>query len=344
MPFRIQGMAPNLDQLGRQLRDLRISVTDRCNFRCVYCRPHNGTGLKLVPHADLLTFEEMARLARLFVTFGVQKVRLTGGEPLVRPSVENLVALLVDIPGLDDIAMTTNGSLLTPRKAKLLHDAGLHRITISLDTLDEDLFSQINGVGFPSRRVLDAVEAAVAAGLTPIKINMVVKRGLNDDAILDMAGFFRNSGHVLRFIEYMDAGNINGWHPEAVVPAAEILARIGELWPLEPLKPTRFGEVSTRYRYRDGQGEIGVVASVTQPFCRTCTRARLSPEGQLFTCLFGHEGRDLRALLRSGRSDAEIGAAILDTWHARSDRYSELRAAGTPPSGAAKVEMFHIGG
>ncbi len=344
MPSRIQGMPPNLDQLGRQLRDLRISVTDRCNFRCIYCRPHNGTGLKLVPRADLLTFEEMARITRLFATFGVQKVRLTGGEPLVRPSIENFVALLAEIPGLDDIAMTTNGTLLTPKKAKLLRNAGLHRVTISLDALDEDLFTRINGVGFPVQRVLYAVEAAVAAGLTPVKINMVVKRGLNDDAILDMAAFFRKSGHILRFIEYMDAGNLNGWHPADVVPAAEILARIGEVWPLEPLKPTRFGEVATRYRYRDGQGEIGVVASVTQPFCQTCTRARLSPEGQLFTCLFGHEGTDLRALLRGGRSDAEIGATILDTWHGRGDRYSELRAAGTPPSGAAKVEMFHIGG
>ena len=333
-----------LDRRGRPLQDLRISVTDRCNFRCAYCTPRHGRELQLLPHADLLTFEEMARLARVFVTLGVQKVRLTGGEPLVRPSVENLVALLADIPALGDIAMTTNGALLTPRKAKLLREAGLHRVTISLDALDEDLFSRINGVGFPARKVLEAVEAAATAGLTPIKINMVVKRGLNDDAILDMAGFFRKSGHVLRFIEYMDAGNINGWRPEDVVPAAEILARIGEVWPLEPLEPTRFGEVATRYRYLDGQGEIGVVASVTQPFCRTCTRARLSPEGQLFTCLFGHEGTDLRALLRDGRSDAEIGAAILDTWHARSDHYSELRTDGAQPSGAAKVEMFHIGG
>jgi len=333
------------DTLQRPLRDLRISVTDRCNFRCVYCMPKEvfGARFRFLPRAEILSFEEIARLARIFVSLGVEKLRLTGGEPLLRAELETLVAMLAAIPGVRDIALTTNGSLLTPGKARALKEAGLRRVTVSLDALDDATFMAMNDVGFPVARVLEAMDAAEAVGLTPVKVDMVVKRGANDAAILPMAAHFRGTGRILRFIEYMDVGNANGWRMEDVVPATEILERIDAVWPIEPLPPNYPGEVATRYRYRDGAGEIGIIASVTRPFCRGCTRARLSAEGQLYTCLFGTIGHDLRALLRGGASDEEIRAAIQRIWSARTDRYSELRFLETPPPGK-KVEMSHIGG
>jgi cyclic pyranopterin phosphate synthase len=332
------------DSLGRPLCDLRISVTDRCNFRCVYCMPREvfGPEFTFLPHSELLTFEEIARLARLFVALGVDKVRLTGGEPLVRRDIEKLVAMLARVDGLKDIALTTNGSLLADR-ARALKEAGLGRVTVSLDALDDATFMAMNDVGFPASRVLEGIEAAAQAGLTPVKINMVVKRGVNEHAILEMARRFRGTGHVLRFIEYMDVGNTNGWRMDDVVPAGEILRRVGAVWPLEAIPPARPGEVATRYRYRDGQGEIGVIASVTLPFCRGCTRARLSADGRLFTCLFASDGHDVRAQLRSGRSDDEILAFLRSVWSSRADRYSEVRAAETGLR-RSKVEMSFIGG
>jgi len=296
------------DALARPLRDLRISVTDRCSFRCVYCMPREvfGRDYGFLERAELLTFEEIERLARIFVgDHGVSKIRLTGGEPLVRREVERLVEMLARIPGLGDLAMTTNGSALA-RKARALGDAGLRRITVSLDSLDNEVFAAVNDVGFPVERVLAGIEAAAAAGLGPIKINMVVKRGVNEDSVVPMARHFRGSGHIVRFIEYMDVGHSNGWRMDEVVPAAEIVAMIGAEMPLEPVAPNCPGEVVERWRYGDGSGEIGVIASVTRPFCGGCTRARLSAEGKLFTCLFAVAGHDLRALLRSGASDAEI--------------------------------------
>ena len=330
-----------VDRLQRPLRDLRISVTDRCNFRCTYCMPKEvyGSSYRFLPRAELLTFEEIERLARRFAAQGVQKVRLTGGEPLLRRDVEKLVAMLAGISGLD-LTMTTNGALL-PHKASALAAAGLTRITVSLDSLDDEVFRALNDVDFPVDRVLTGIEAAVAAGL-PVKVNMVVKRGMNEDSIVPMARFFHGSGHTLRFIEYMDVGHTNGWRLDDVVPAAEILARIeGEL-PLEPLAPAYAGEVARRWRYLDGGGEIGVIASVTQPFCGDCTRARLSADGSLYTCLFATKGHDFRALLRNGASDDEIAAAIAAVWGRRTDRYSELRTAAT--ARLEKVEMSYIGG
>jgi cyclic pyranopterin phosphate synthase len=325
------------------MRDLRISVTDHCNFRCVYCMPKAvfGTRYHFVGHEGLLTFEEIERFARQAALLGVTKIRLTGGEPLLRPHLEDLVAKLSHIQGIEDLALTTNASTLTPQKAAALRAAGLQRINISLDALDEDIFQKMNDVGFPVARVLQAIDDAAAAGLR-VKINMVVRRNLNDSQIVPMAEHFRGTGHTLRFIEYMDVGNLNGWQRDDVVTAQEILSRIGDHWPLEPVNSQRYGEVATRYRYVDGQGEIGVISSISQPFCGSCTRARLSPEGQLYTCLFGTQGHDLRALLRSGATDEEIYAALAGIWRARDDRYSELRAS-TAPKGQ-KVEMFHIGG
>jgi GTP 3',8-cyclase len=332
------------DTLGRPLRDLRISVTDRCNFRCVYCMPREvfGRDYQFLERAELLTFEELERLARIFVgEHGVTKIRLTGGEPLVRREVERLVEMLARIPGLGDLAMTTNGSAL-PRKAQALRDAGLRRITVSLDSLDDEVFAAINDAGFPVDRVLAGIEAAAAAGLASIKINTVVKRGVNEDSVLPMARHFRGSGHIVRFIEFMDVGHTNGWRMDDVVPAAEIVAMIDAELPLEPVAPNYPGEVVERWRYRDGSGEIGAIASVTRPFCGGCTRARLSAEGKLFTCLFAVKGHDLRALLRGGASDAEISAAIGRIWRVREDRYSELRTAETAE--LPKVEMSYIGG
>jgi len=323
------------------LRDLRVSVTDRCNFRCVYCMPAEvfGRDYRFLDRKELLTFEEIARLARVFVAHGVEKVRITGGEPLVRRDVERLITQLAEIRGLD-LTMTTNGSLL-PQKAQALADAGLKRITVSLDSLDDDAFSALNDVDFPVARVLEGIEAASTAGL-PVKVNMVVKRGANDADVVPMARFFRERGHVLRFIEYMDVGATNGWRLDDVVPAAEIVERIGAELPLEPVEAAYRGEVARRYRYRDGSGEIGVIASVTQPFCGDCTRARISAEGRLYTCLFATRGHDLRALLRSGAQDAELEAQIGRLWAARADRYSEIRSERTTE--LPKVEMSYIGG
>ena len=332
------------DRLNRPLHDLRVSVTDRCNFRCVYCMPREifGRDFQFLHRDELLTFEEITRLARIFVAHGVEKIRLTGGEPLLRRDLERLVAMLAGVEGLRDLTLTTNGALLSPAKARALKAAGLQRITISLDSLDDDVFMRMNDVGFPVARVLDAIDAAAAAGLAPIKIDMVVKRGINEDSILDMASHFRGTPHILRFIEFMDVGNTNGWRMDDVVPAAEIIRTIDAVWRLEPAEPNYYGEVAERWRYRDGGGEIGVIASVTQAFCRTCTRARLSAEGELYTCLFGSRGHDFRALLRGGADDAEIGAFLASVWRLRDDRYSEIRSANTTP--LKKIEMSRIGG
>ena len=330
------------DVFHRPLRDLRISVTDRCNFRCVYCMPKEifGKGYAFLAQDQVLTFEEIARLVRIFVDLGVQKVRLTGGEPLVRRDLEKLVAMIAPLADLD-LTLTTNGSLLAA-KAKALADAGLKRVTVSLDSLDDETFKRMNDVDFPVSRVLDGIAAAEAAGLVPLKVNMVVRRGFNETSVLPMARHFRGTGHSLRFIEYMDVGTSNGWRMDDVVPARELVAMIGREFPLEPVEPSYRGEVAGLYRYVDGAGEIGVITSVTQPFCTDCTRARLSADGSLFTCLFATEGTDLRALLRGGASDDEIRDAVVGIWAAREDRYSELRSAGT--AGLKKIEMSFIGG
>ena len=331
-----------VDTLGRPVRDLRISVTDRCNFRCVYCMPKEvfGRDYAFLARTDLLTFEEIARLAGVFAGLGVEKLRITGGEPLVRRDVETLVELLAGIDGLD-LTLTTNGALLAGKAARL-KEAGLNRITVSLDSLDDDVFRAMNDVDFPVARVLAGVDAALAAGLDPVKVNVVVKRGLNEDGILPMARHFRGTGVVLRFIEFMDVGHTNGWRLDDVVPAAEIVAQIDAQLPLEPVEPAYRGEVAARWRYRDGSGEIGVISSVTQPFCGDCTRARLSADGKVYTCLFAVKGHDLRALLRGGASDDELAAALSAVWRARGDRYSELRSAATPDP--ERVEMSYIGG
>ena len=328
------------DRLGRPLRDLRISVTDRCNFRCVYCMPKEvfGSDYRFLDRKELLTFEELERVARVFVGLGVEKLRLTGGEPLVRKDVEHLIARLAPLGA--ELTLTTNASLLAG-KARALADAGLNRVTVSLDSLDDETFQAMNDVDFPVARVLDGIEAAAAVGL-PVKVNAVVKRGLNEHAILPMARYFRDAGHTLRFIEYMDVGATNGWRLDDVVPAAEIVERISAEFPLEPVAPRYRGEVANRWRYLDGAGEIGVIASVTQPFCGDCTRARISAEGRLYTCLFALRGHDLRALVRGGASDDELQASIERVWSARTDRYSELRTEET--AALPKVEMSYIGG
>jgi cyclic pyranopterin phosphate synthase len=331
-----------LDTLGRRIHDLRISVTDRCNFRCVYCMPKEvfGKDYQFLERKELLAFEEITRLARVFRGLGVEKIRLTGGEPLIRRNLEQLIASLAAIPGLD-LTLTTNGSLLT-RKAQALKAAGLQRVTVSLDALDDAAFRQMNDVDFPVARVLEGIDAAAAAGLSPVKINMVVKRGVNEGSILPMARHFRGTGHILRFIEYMDVGHTNGWRMDDVVPAREIVERISAEFPLEPVDANYRGEVAERWRYRDGGGEVGVIASVTQAFCRDCTRARLSTEGKLYTCLFATRGHDLRALLRAGASDDELRTAVTAIWTQRADRYSELRSERTVK--LEKIEMSYIGG
>jgi len=331
------------DVFRRALRDLRVSVTDRCNFRCVYCMPKEifGKNYQFLPQSEVLTFEEIARLVGIFVELGVQKIRLTGGEPLVRRDIERLVAMLSPLGKDVDLTLTTNGSLLAA-KAKALADAGLKRITVSLDSLDDATFKRMNDVDFPVQRVLDGIAAAEAAGLAPIKVNMVVRRGLNEDSVLPMARHFRGTGHVLRFIEYMDVGTSNGWRLDDVVPAREIIETIGREFPLQPVEPAYRGEVAGRYRYTDGSGEIGVISSVTQPFCAECTRARLSADGSLYTCLFATQGHDLRKLLRAGATDDDLRVAILAIWAERDDRYSELRSADT--QGLKKIEMSFIGG
>ena len=334
--------APLADTLGRRLHDLRISVTDRCNFRCVYCMPKDvfGRDYPFLAHADLLSFEEITRVARVFVDLGVRKIRLTGGEPLLRRNIERLVAMLRAL-GDVDLTLTTNGALLA-RKAADLAAAGLSRVTVSLDSLDDATFRAMNDVDFPVAKVLEGIDAAAAAGLSPIKVNMVVKRGMNEGSVLPMARRFKGSGHIVRFIEFMDVGATNGWRMDDVVPAAEIVRTIGAEMPLVPADPNYGGEVAERWRYADGGGEIGVIASVTQAFCRDCTRARLSTEGKLFTCLFAADGYDLRALVRGGFDDAALARAVGAIWRRRDDRYSEIRTADTPR--VPKVEMSYIGG
>jgi cyclic pyranopterin phosphate synthase len=337
---------PLADTLARPLHDLRISVTDRCQFRCTYCMPREvfGRDFAFLPRDELLTFEELTRLGRVFAGLGVRKLRLTGGEPLLRRDLERLIAMLAGIDGIQDIALTTNGALLA-RKARTLAAAGLRRVTVSLDSLDDAAFMALNDAGFPVARVLEAIAAASDAAL-PVKVNTVVRRGRNDQSILPMAEHFRYSGHVLRFIEYMDVGTTNGWRLEEVVPAAEIVSLIGGQWPLEPVAPAYHGEVARRYRYRDGAGEVGVIASVTQPFCRGCTRARLSAEGKLYTCLFAGTGHDLRGPLRGGASDQALRGQVAAIWTRRTDRYSELRTLQTVGKDKVtrRVEMSHIGG
>ena len=342
------------DALGRPLRDLRISVTDRCNFRCSYCMPKEvfDSSYRFLPQTSLLTFEEITRMARLFVGHGVQKLRLTGGEPLLRKHLEVLIGMLSELRDAQghplDLTLTTNASLLR-RKAQALKDAGLRRITVSLDVLDDAVFRRMNDVDFPVADVLDGIEAAAAVGLGPIKVNMVVKRGVNDHEIVPMARFFRDAFGapvVLRFIEYMDVGSTNGWCMDHVVPSAEVHRRLDEAFGLEPLQSAAPGETAQRWRYRDGRGEVGFISSVTQAFCRDCNRARLSTEGRLYLCLFAHQGHDLRALLRNGATDEQISAAIGLIWSERGDRYSELRGLDQAPaqSGARRVEMHYIGG
>ena len=330
-----------VDTMGRPVRDLRISVTDRCNFRCSYCMPKSvfGQGYRFMDRKELLSFEEIERVARAFVRLGVEKIRLTGGEPLLRREVEGLVARLATIDGLD-LTLTTNASLLA-RKARVLKDAGLNRVNVSLDSLDDATFRAMNDVDFPVARVLEGIEAASEAGL-PVKVNAVVKRGVNDDGIVELARHFRGSPHTLRFIEFMDVGTTNGWRLDDVVPAAEIVERIDAVFPLEPVEAAYRGEVAQRWRYRDGAGEVGVISSVTQPFCGDCTRSRISAEGKLYTCLFAARGTDLRALIRSGATDDELTEAIGDVWLRRADRYSEIRTERTRE--LPRIEMSYIGG
>ncbi len=348
------------DRLQRPLRDLRISVTDRCNFRCSYCMPKEvfGKDYSYLPHASLLSFEEIARLARMFVAHGVQKIRLTGGEPLLRKNIEVLIEQLARLRTVGgrplDLTLTTNGSLLK-RKARALKDAGLHRVTVSLDGLDDAVFRRMNDVDFPVADVLDGIAAARDAGLGPIKVNMVVKRGTNEQQVLPMARHFKGSGVTLRFIEYMDVGATNGWRMDDVLPSAELIERLRAELPLVPLSPTAAGETAERWGYADAYGrhdlaagEVGVIGSVTQAFCGDCNRARLSTEGKLYLCLFASRGHDLRALLRDGANDDDIASAVGHIWQDRADRYSELRTAdrsnAAPAAGAKRVEMSYIGG
>jgi GTP 3',8-cyclase len=329
------------DTRGRAMRDLRISVTDRCNFRCVYCMPREvfDASYRFLPHEAILSFEEIARLARVFVGLGVNKLRLTGGEPLVRRNLDRLVAMLAELDA--EVTLTTNGSLLA-KQAAALKKAGLDRVTVSLDSLDDATFRKMNDADFPVAKVIDGIEAAAAAGLGPVKINMVVKRGINDQSLVQMAERWRGTGHIVRFIEYMDVGSTNGWKMDDVIPSAEVVRRISARWPLEPIDANYPGEVAERWRYLDGSGEIGVISSVTQAFCSSCTRMRLSTEGSLFTCLFAQSGNDLKGLLRSGASDEQLRNEIAAVWQQRADRYSEIRTAETAKN--KKVEMSYIGG
>ena len=341
-PADRSGGPPPPDRLGRPLRDLRVSVTDRCNFRCRYCMPREvfGAGFAFLPREQILSFEEIARVARAAAGLGARKVRLTGGEPLLRAELPRLVEMLAAIPGLE-VALTTNGSLLASQ-APALARAGLRRVTVSLDSLDDGVFRAMNDAAFPVRLVLEGIEAAAAAGLAPLKVNAVVRRGVNDHTALELARHFHGSGHVLRFIEFMDVGTTNGWQLDGVVPAAELRDAVDAVLPLEPVEPSYRGEVARRYRYRDGGGEIGFITSVTQPFCGDCTRARLSAEGVLYTCLFASSGRDLRGPLRAGAGEAELSGLLRGIWRLREDRYSERRSSAT--AGLPRVEMSYIGG
>ncbi|HEX3908574.1 MAG TPA: GTP 3',8-cyclase MoaA [Mycobacteriales bacterium] len=337
------GSSP-IDRLGRPLRDLRVSVTDRCNFRCTYCMPRDAFGPDhgFLPREQILSYEEIARLVRVFAELGVSKVRLTGGEPLLRRDLETLVSSIAAIPGIDDIALTTNGSLLAGR-AKALRDAGLGRVTVSLDSVDPIVFAAMGDTKIPLAQVLDGIAAATAAGLAPVKLNAVIQRGVNDAGLLDLVGYAREHGHILRLIEFMDVGTSNDWRRDEVVPAAEIIDLIAAVHPLEPAVPDRYGEVARRWTYADGAGELGVITSVTQPFCTDCTRARITATGELFTCLFASRGQDLRTVLRSGASDAELRDAITAVWARRTDRYSELRELMTDAA-PARAEMSYLGG
>ncbi len=336
-------MSDLLDTLQRPIRDLRISVTDKCNFRCPYCMPAEifGEKYEFLPKAEILTFEEITRLARIFVDLGVTKIRITGGEPLLRRDLETLIAKLSQINGVQDLTLTTNGYLLAD-KAQSLKDAGLRRLTVSLDAIDDQTFNLMSGRAHGTERVLEGIRSAEKAGFQAIKINAVVQKGINDHLVIDLAQHFHNTGHILRFIEFMDVGNRNNWNMDQVVPAAEIIDRIHTVLPLEPLDPNYTGEVAKRYRYLDGGGEIGIIASVTQPFCGDCTRARLSTDGKLYTCLFASEGTDLRDVLRQGASSAHLRNKITWTWRRRTDRYSEIRTDHTPAT--HKIEMYQIGG
>ncbi len=342
-------MSAAVDQLGRPLRDLRVSVTDRCNLRCVYCMPAEiyGEKYRFLPRPELLTFEEIERLARLFVDLGVEKIRITGGEPLLRHQLPRLIERLAGIRGLRDLTLTTNGYLLAGQ-AEALRAAGLDRVTVSLDSHDADTFRRMSGRDFAPARVLEGIDAAAAAGLAPIKINCVVQRGVNDGEVVELARRFRGTGHIVRFIEYMDVGTLNHWELSQVVTAREIVERIGAEFPLEPLEPNYEGEVASRFAYRDGAGEIGVIASVSQPFCGGCHRARLTIEGKLVTCLFAAGGADLRTPLRTGASDDDLRALLSKVWRARRDRYSEERAALTDDTGHTeprpRIEMYQVGG
>jgi cyclic pyranopterin phosphate synthase len=351
-----------LDGLGRPLEDLRISVIDRCNFRCSFCMPP-GKEYEFLPKRELLTFEEIARLAGLFVALGVRKIRLTGGEPLLRAEIEKLVSMLAAIDGVEDLALTTNGVLLA-KKARSLRAAGLRRVTVSLETLDDEVFARVNGVGAPVRAVLEGIEAAQREGLGPIKVNAVVMRGVNDHEVVDLARFFKARGCVVRFIEYMDVGTVNGWHPDEVLSAREVLDRVGAELPLEPVERAHPSDPALRFRYLDDGLEVGAIASITEPFCGDCSRARLSSDGALYTCLFATVGTDLKGPLRAGRSDAEILEVLRGVWRRRSDRYSEARherlrpdaglvglgrelGADRPvakPPAPRRIEMFRIGG
>ena len=334
------------DKFGRPMRDLRISVTDRCNFRCPYCMPAEiyGEAYEFLPRADILTFEELTRLVGIFAKLGIVKLRITGGEPLLRTDLPQLLGMLAATEGIQDLTLTTNGYLLG-QFAQPLKEAGLDRITISLDSLDDEVFKAMNGRGFAPQRVLDAIQTASEVGLSPIKLNCVVQKGVNDHTIVDLARHFKGTGHIVRYIEYMDVGNRNGWRSEHVVPADEIIAKIDAEMPLEPADSNYHGEVANRYRYKDGSGEIGVIASVTKPFCGDCTRVRLSTDGRIFTCLFASQGVSLRDPMRAGATDAELEIIISGTWSVRTDRYSEERAGSPNGEGSPrKIEMYQIGG
>jgi cyclic pyranopterin phosphate synthase len=330
-----------VDTLGRRVRDLRISVTDRCNFRCSYCMPKSvfNREFKFMPHSSLLSFEEIERVARIFVDQGVEKLRITGGEPLLRKNIERLIEMLARLPV--ELTLTTNASLLA-RKAQSLKDAGLQRVTVSLDALDDATFKQMNDMDFPVSDVLEGIATAAAVGLGPVKINMVVKRGVNEHAILPMVRHFKGSGHIVRFIEYMDVGSSNGWQMDEVIPSREVVELINSEFAIEPANPNYRGEVAKRWRFKDGSGEVGVISSVTEAFCSSCTRLRLSPEGSLYTCLFAQQGHDIRQLIRGGADDEALTRTIQGIWQQRADRYSEIRTAAT--AAAKKIEMSYIGG